>query len=86
MHEDYIYRDQNEIKALASFHTLNRQEHLDMLKNMVRTIEGNIHNVSSLDDLRTIEEQVSSYKKRVDDVEIDLKSKDSRVNESISVS
>lgn len=78
-HENYINKDIHEIRNLTSSHSLKRQEHIDHLRDIVRLVEENISKVASHDDMHKVEDTILALKKRMDDHELDIKGKDSRL-------
>lgn len=57
---------------------------MQCIREMIKYLEDNISRVSNLEDLRIVEENISHYKRRMDELDADVKTKDSRLNEGIN--
>lgn len=58
---------------------MRRQEHIDHLRDLVRIVEENIFKVASHDDLHKVEDTLLALKKRVEDNEVEVKSREARL-------
>lgn len=82
-HEDYTNRDLNDLKNLTHDHSVRRQEHIDALREMLRQLEDNMTRVQGCSDMRNIEESVTHFKRRMVELEAELKNKDSKTGELV---
>jgi len=83
-HEDFLNRDISELKDLGRDQTLKRQEYLDSCRDVIRQLEDNITKVSNCGDLVEVQDTLTVFKRKVDELENDLKNKDSRIGENTS--
>jgi len=79
-----VNKDIADMKNLVSSLNIRRQEHVEHLKDTLKQMEDNISKVSNLEDTKQIEEHLAHYKRRVDEIEVDLKNKESRSGEAVN--
>jgi len=61
---------------------MNRAEHNNSIKEIIELLRNNLQNMSNLDDLKQIEENLGLYKRNIEDDEFEIRTKDGKVNES----
>lgn len=81
VHEDYINRDLAELNNVTREHSLRRQEHIHIVRDILQELENNLKIVQGCDDIKIIEDNLSHYKRRVDELEGDLLKRDSKIND-----
>lgn len=57
-HESFITKDVNHILALTDQHTHSRNDHMSSVRETIEQLRDNLHRVSSLEDMKTIEENL----------------------------
>lgn len=57
-HEAFITKDVNHILALTDQHTHTRNDHMSSVRETIEQLRDNLHRVSSLEDMKTIEENL----------------------------
>jgi len=57
-HESFINRDVNQILLLTDQHSNTRNEHMSNVRETIEQLRDNLHRVSSLEDMKTIEENL----------------------------
>jgi polyhydroxyalkanoate synthesis regulator phasin len=57
-HESFINRDVNQILQLTDQHSHTRNAHMSNVRETIEQLRDNLHKVSSLEDMKTIEENL----------------------------
>lgn len=80
-HESFINRDVNQILALTDQHSNTRNEHMSNVRETIEQLRDNLHRVSSLEDMKTIEENLGFYKRSLEDGEREIKHRDNKISD-----
>lgn len=81
---DFIEKDSESLNKLSGSHHVRRAEHIETVKKMIETLNSNLKKVSELQDLEQVDELVSHYKQRIDDIECEIAEKDGEIDASIT--
>lgn len=80
-HENFITRDVNDILALTDQHTHTRNSHMNHVRDTIEQLRDNLHRISSLEDLKTVEQNLGFYKRSLEDGEKEISSRDYKLSE-----
>jgi len=80
-HESFINRDVNDILALTDQHTHTRNAHMSHVRETIEQLRDNLHRVSSLEDLKNIEENLGYYKRSLEDGENEVKQREYKLGD-----
>lgn len=77
-------RDVQDLLDLTASHSINRQEHINAIKDIIELLSNNVDIVGSAEDLKQIEESLGLYKRNIEDDENEVRGKDAKVAQAIS--
>lgn len=80
-HENFITRDVNDILALTDQHTHTRNSHMNHVRDTIEQLRDNLHRISSLEDLKTVEQNLGFYKRSLEDGEKEISSRDYKLSD-----
>jgi len=73
--------DGTNIKTELRNHVENRRRHLDEVKNILNSLSTNLQKVNANEEYRIKDSDFNYYQNRVDDLEGEIKNKDTRLND-----